>query len=59
MLIDGSHATIGKVDVNQIRENGSDVYTISEYEDTISNNVVDLVGRIGFEHSNNKWRLND
>ncbi len=59
MLIDGSHATIGRVDVNQIREIGSDNDTISEYEDTISNNVVDLAGRIEFEHSNNKWRLND
>ena len=43
MLIDGSHATIGRVDVNQIREIGSVNDTISEYEDTISNNVVYLL----------------
>ena len=49
MLIDGSQATIGRVDVNQIREIGSDDDAISEYEDTISNGVVDLAGRIGFE----------
>jgi hypothetical protein len=39
MLIDGSQATSGRVDVNQIREIGSDDDTTSEYEDTVSNGV--------------------
>ena len=49
MLIDGSQATSGRVDVNQIREIGSDDDTTSEYEDTVSNGVLELTDPIGFE----------